>query len=100
MSIAHQGNVRQPVVDATWLMVLAGWRRGEVLGLRWSEIDSPRRTARLADTKTGASLRPLSDAACAMISTQPRNGEVVFPSSSGDADHWLSEDVAEDRQAR
>ena len=45
-------------------MILTGWRRGEVLGLRWSEVDLPRRTARLADTKTGASLRPLSDAAC------------------------------------
>ena len=29
---------------------LTGWRRGEVLGLRWWEIDLPRRTARLADT--------------------------------------------------
>jgi integrase len=100
LSKADQAEVWKSAIAATQLMVLTGWRRGEVLGLRWSEIDSPRRTARLADTKTGASLRPLSDAACAMISTQPRNGEVVFPSSSGDADHWLSEDVAEDRQAR
>jgi integrase len=71
-------------IAATWLMVLTGWRRGEVLGLRWSEVDLPRRTARLADTKTGASLRPLSEAACAVISTQPRNGDVVFPSRSGE----------------
>jgi integrase len=64
-------------------MVLTGWRRGEVLGLRWSEVDLPRRTARLADTKTGASLRALSQAACAVISAQPRNGDVVFASRSG-----------------
>jgi integrase len=64
-------------------MVLTGWRRGEVLGLRWSAIDLPRRTARLADTKTGASHRALSDDACAVISAQPRSGDVVFASSSG-----------------
>jgi hypothetical protein len=54
-----------------------------VLGLRWSEVDLSRRTARLADTKTGASLRPLSEAACAVISALPRNGDVVFASRSG-----------------
>ena len=56
-------------------MILTGWRRGEVLGLRWSEIDLPRRTARLADTKTGASIRPLSELAF---------GDVVFASRSGE----------------
>lgn len=37
--------VWKPAIDATWLMILTGWRRGEVLGLRWSEIDVARRTA-------------------------------------------------------
>ena len=73
----------QPAIAATWLMILTGWRRGEVLGLRWSEVDLPRRTARLADTKTGASLRPLSEAACMVIQSQPRIGDVVFASRSG-----------------
>jgi integrase len=48
-------------------MILTGWRRCEVLGLRWSETDLARRTARLTDTKTGASLRALSEAVCAVI---------------------------------
>jgi integrase len=69
---------------ATRLMTSTGWRRGEVRGLRWSEIDLPRRTARLADTKTSGSLRALSVAACAVISAQPRNGDLVFVSSLGD----------------
>jgi integrase len=64
-------------------MVLTGWRRGEVLGLRWSEVDLPRRTARLADTKTGASLRALSEAACAVIQSQPKIDDIVFASRSG-----------------
>jgi integrase len=75
----------KPAITATWLMILTGWRRGEVLGLRWSEVDLPRRTARLADTKTGSSMRALSATACAVIQSQPRNGDVVFPSRSGGA---------------
>ena len=76
--------VWKPAIAATWLMILTGWRRGEVLGLRWSEIDLPRRTARLADTKTGASLRPLSELACVVIQSQPMIGDVVFASRSGE----------------
>jgi integrase len=63
-------------------MALTGWRRGEVLGLRWSEVDLPRRTARLADTKTGASLRAVSQAARAVIDSQPRISDAVFASRS------------------
>ena len=84
LSKADQENVWKPAIAATWLMILTGWRRGEVLGLRWSEVDLPRRTARLADTKTGASLRPLSECACAVIQSQPRIGDVVFASRSGE----------------
>ena len=84
LSKARQEKVWQPAIAATWLMILTGWRRGEVLGLRWSEIDLPRRTAQLADTKTGASLRPLSELACSVIQSQPRIGDVVFASRSGE----------------
>jgi integrase len=78
-------NVWQPAIAATRLMALTGWRRGEALNLHWSEVDLPRRTARLADTKTGASLRPLSQSACAVIHAQPRNGDLVFASRAGEA---------------
>ena len=70
MLMAHQGDVWKPAIAATRLMILTRWRRGEVLGLRWSEIDLAKAnctTARLSDTKTGASLRPLSLLACAVI---------------------------------
>ena len=75
----------KPALAATWLMAFTGWRRGEVLGLRWSEVDLPRRTARLASTKTGGSMRALSATACAVVQSQPRNGDVVFPSRLGGA---------------
>jgi integrase len=83
LSKAGQERVWKHAIAATRLMIITGWRRGEVLGLRWSEIDLPRRTARLADTKTGASLCALSQAACAVIDSQPRISDLVFPSRSG-----------------
>jgi integrase len=73
-----------PGLAAIRLMVLTGWRRGEVLGLRWSEVDLARRTANLADTKTGSSIRPLAEAVCTILREIPRTGEMVFPAPSGD----------------
>ena len=70
-------------VAATKFLALTGWRRGEMLALKWSEVDLAARTARLADTKTGASLRPLSHAACDVLRSLPRMGELVFPASVG-----------------
>jgi integrase len=70
-------------VAATKFLALTGWRRGEMLSLKWSELDLAKRTARLSDTKTGASLRPLSYAACDVLKGLPRLGELVFPASKG-----------------
>ncbi|HEY8065601.1 MAG TPA: site-specific integrase [Methylosinus sp.] len=61
-------------------LALTGWRRGEMLALKWAEVDLGARTARLSDTKTGASTRPLSRAACAILKALPRSGALVFPS--------------------
>jgi integrase len=70
-------------VAATKFLALTGWRRGEMLALKWSEIDLATRTARLSDTKTGASMRPLPYAACAVLRELPRLGGLVFPASIG-----------------
>jgi integrase len=70
-------------VGATKFLALTGWRRGEMLALKWSEVDLVTRTARLEDTKTGASLRPLARAACDVLRGLPHLGELVFPASVG-----------------
>jgi integrase len=70
-------------VSATRFLVLTGWRRGEVLGLRWDEIDLARRVAVLAYTKSGRSIRPLSRAACDLLRAMPRSGALVFPATRG-----------------
>lgn len=74
-----------PALAALWFLSLTGWRRGEVLGLKWSEVDLVTRTARLPDTKTGASMRPLAHAACAVLGNLPRSGSLVFPASKGES---------------
>jgi integrase len=72
-------------VEAAKFLALTGWRRGEMLALKWPEVDLATRTARLADTKTGRSLRPLSHAACDVLRSLPRLGALVFPASTGEA---------------
>jgi integrase len=70
-------------VAATTFLALTGWRRGEMLALKWSEVDLATRTARLVATKTGGSTRPLSHAACEVLRSLPRLGELAFPASIG-----------------
>jgi integrase len=70
-------------IAAARFLALTGWRSGEVLGLRWDEIDLARRTAKLADTKTGASTRPLSHTACDVLRGLDRSGELVFVATRG-----------------
>jgi integrase len=61
------------------LMLLTGLRRGEALGLRWTEVDLDRRLLVLVDSKTGTSIRPLSREAARLLAGLPRIGEYVFP---------------------
>ena len=88
---AALGEALRTMPEQTWpiavamprFLALSGWRRGETLALTWPEVDLVTRTARLKDTKTGASLRPLSHAACEVLRELPRLGELVFPASTG-----------------
>ena len=63
-------------------LALTGWRRGEMLNLRWAELDLPHRTVVLVNSKTGKSMRPLSQEACCILAALPHLGSLVFPSST------------------
>src|SRR6516164_7850431 len=69
---AETAGIWPPAVAAARFLALTGWRSGEAMGLRRSEIDLARRTATLADTKTGRSVRPLPHVACEMLAGLPR----------------------------
>ncbi|MFN6953784.1 MAG: tyrosine-type recombinase/integrase [Acetobacteraceae bacterium] len=73
-------------IAAACFLALTGWRSGEALTLRWGMVDLARRTARLTDTKTGESLRPLSAAACDVLRAQGPGAAdaLVFLPSRGD----------------
>jgi integrase len=75
-----------PAVAAARFLALTGWRSGEALTLRWGMVDLTRRIARLPDTKTGASIRPLPAAACDILRAQgPAAADaLVFPPARGD----------------
>ncbi len=81
---ASEGGVWPPAVQAARFLALTGWRSGEALGLHWSDIDLNRRTATLGDTKTGRSMRPLSNAACGLLRDLSRAESLIFPASRGD----------------
>lgn len=67
-------------------LALTGWRRGEAVNLKWSDIDAARRTVTLGDTKTGRSIRPLANAALDAIKDLPRRAgnPYVFPATKGE----------------
>lgn len=79
------GGMWPPALAAARFLALTGWRSGEALTLRWKHVDLERRTARLPDTKTGLSVRPLSRAARDVLAAQGRGkaDALVFPPSRG-----------------
>ena len=66
-------------MDIIRLLLLTGCRTGEILKLRWREVDGD--TLQLEDSKTGPRQVLLSPEARAIIERQPRSGSPwVFPS--------------------
>ena len=61
------------------LLALTGARLGEIVQLRWAEVDQAARCLRLADSKEGASTRPLGKPALALLAGLERVGDHVFP---------------------
>ena len=77
------GNGDNVAADVFLLLAISGWRSGEARLLKWSEVDLERRVATLGDTKTGVSVRPLSNAGVEIIQRQERKTEYVFPFHRG-----------------
>jgi integrase len=80
---AADGAMWPPAVACFRFLMLTGWRVGEALSLGWRDVDLVRRTAILRDTKSGRSMRPLSNAACDLLCTLNRvnDNQFVFPAS-------------------
>ena len=59
-------------VAALRLLLLTGCRKGEILNLRWDEVDLAANELRLPDTKTGPRTISLSPEAAAVLAAIPR----------------------------
>ena len=61
-------------------IALTGCRRGEIINLRWSEVDFDASCLQLADSKEGASIRPVGLPAIELLEKryQDRTGTFVF----------------------
>lgn len=59
-------------VAAIRLLALTGCRESEILRLTWDQVDLERGYLRLADTKTGASVRPIGAAVVQILEALPR----------------------------
>lgn len=88
LAAAEREGENRNAVSAVRLLALTGCRRGEVAGLKWTEVDAEARQLRLSETKEGYSLRPLGRAAADLLAGLPRHdqGEAVFATGEdGDA---------------
>lgn len=79
LDAAERDGVNVTAIAAVRLLALTGCRKGEILGLRWAEVDEPGHAFRMADTKEGASVRPIGGAAFAILRKLER----------GDGSLWL-----------
>ena len=69
---AEAARGRRQQADIIRLLLLTGCRRGEILGLRWSEVRD--NMLALADSKTGPRQVPLNARARRILDRQPRGG--------------------------
>lgn len=78
-----KGSVDPGAIAAIRLLCMTGMRRGEVLDLRWSDVDLQRRIIRLEESKTGQKAIPITPQAAAYIGTLPRLFDRVCPGEAG-----------------
>ena len=72
-------------IRAYRVLALTGCRRGEIFGLKKSEVDAHNRCLRFGDTKTGQQVRAISQIALELLTHAPLNekSQFVFPAANG-----------------
>lgn len=91
LKAAEDEDVNAHGLNVIRLLTLTGARKGEIEGLRWSEVAIDRACLRLADSKTGARTVPLGAAALACLQDLPRSrlSPFVFPAERNPKRHYV-----------
>ncbi len=99
---AAEDGVNATALVAVHVLALSGCRKNEVLGLRWAEVDEAGSAFRLANTKEGASVRPIGNPAFSLLTgLQRREGSSwVFPGERRDLPYGGLKGVWRDLLAR
>ena len=94
------GPVQARAAAALRLIMLTGCRGGEVLTLKWSDVDRKSGELRIRDAKTGARMVPLTPAALEVLAgvKRVRGSPWVFP--AGKPDRHLSQLMSAWRRVR
>ena len=68
-----KGSLWPPAIAAIRLLMLTGCRKGEILTLRWDDVDRTARELRLRDSKSGPRMVPLTPAMEKVLDGIPRS---------------------------
>lgn len=84
-SVEAEEAERWQAVTGVRLLALTGCRLGEIVKLRWVEVDTTGPCLRLEDTKEGASVRPVGTAVVELLANLPRvpGSPYVLPAGRG-----------------
>lgn len=66
-------------IAAVRLLIFTGARRGEIIGLKWNDVDFELGVINLPDSKTGKKSIPLGAPALEVLQSLPRTSEFVLP---------------------
>ena len=73
--VEAEGVIWPPAIAAIRLLALTGCRRGEILNLRWDDVDRTAGDLRLRDAKAGPRMVPLTRPVLRVLDAIPRSGE-------------------------
>jgi integrase len=80
LAAAERSGANLNAIAVIRMLALTGARAGEIIALKWREVDFERVCLRLEDSKTGpGKVIPLGAAAMQVITGQPRESDLIFP---------------------